>query len=70
MSTFGCYGFALFCSLFEVAGAGRVAPRKPTISRAEVQTVLPYNEADESWAGFILFPVVGGVMTRGLEPSM
>ena len=30
-----------FCSLFEVGGAGREAPQKPTVNAAQVQTVLP-----------------------------
>ena len=32
---------AAFCSLFEVGGAGREAPQKPTVNVAKVQTVLP-----------------------------
>ena len=39
---------ALSCSLDEVAGAGRVAPQKLTITAAQVEPVLPYNEADEN----------------------
>ena len=30
-----------FCSLFEVGGAGREAPQKPTVNAVQVQTVLP-----------------------------
>lgn len=36
--------YALFCSLEEVGGAGRVAPQKLTITAAQVEPVLPYNE--------------------------
>jgi len=38
----------LSCSLDEAGGAGRVAPQKLTITATVVQTVLPYNEADEN----------------------
>ena len=41
----------------EVAGAGRVAPRKPTINRHVVQTVLPYNEASENGELDCFYPV-------------
>ncbi len=30
-----------FCSLFEVGGAGREAPQKPTVNAVQVQTILP-----------------------------
>ena len=51
-----------FCFLFDVGGAGREAPQKPTVNAAKVQTVLPLK-----WSGRkrgqgceILFPVFGG----------
>jgi hypothetical protein len=40
---FGGFGF-LSCSLFEVVGAGRVAPRKSAISGAVVETVVGTDE--------------------------
>ena len=53
-----------FCSLFEVGGAGREAPQKPTVNAAKVQTVLPLKwSGRKRWQGCeILFPVFGGEM--------
>ena len=51
-----------FCSLFEVGGAGREAPQKPTVNAVQVQTFLPRKEADEGGGQGLLiqFPVFGG----------
>ena len=48
----------------EVGGAGAEPPQNLTTTAAVVQTVLPYNEADESGGqgSKILFPVFGGEM--------
>ena len=37
-----------FCSLDEAGGAGRTAPQRLAVIAEVVQTVLPYNGADES----------------------
>jgi len=43
--------------LDEAGGAGRVAPQKLTITATVVQTVLPYNEADENGEQDCFYPV-------------